>query len=103
MTKFMNEIFSLQSANDFAECINKLTDDKQHQITKEWIKKLFPIEIESEISNSLFVHKVHRPYVSKEIAELFECPDVIYRRKSSSVSLYYTSFIKRFNFVSIFS
>lgn len=68
----------LQSAEDFAECINKLTDDKQHHISKEMIRKLFSIGIENDISRSVFVQKVHRPYVSKEIAELFACPEVIF-------------------------
>lgn len=65
-----------QSAQDFAECINKLTDDEQDKISKEMIKKMFSIEIESDLAQSLFVRKTQRPFVSQEIAEMFECPEV---------------------------
>ncbi|XP_031634169.1 uncharacterized protein LOC116347630 [Contarinia nasturtii] len=90
------------SAEDFSECINKLADDEQHQISKEMIKKLFSIEIENDISNSLFVQKTHKPYVSEEIAELFECPELAIERnirklmkqdkKSTKVSPKYHAF-----------
>lgn len=69
--------FKIQSAEDFAESINKLTDDENHKISKEMIKKLFSIEIESDISHSLFVKKVQMPFVSERIADIFQCPDVI--------------------------
>lgn len=68
----------LQSAEDFAQRINNLlTDDKQHQLSKEMIKQLFSIDIENDISRSLFVKKVQKPVVPEEIAEMFECPEVI--------------------------
>lgn len=68
----------LQSAEDFAQRINNLlTDDKQHQLSKEMIKQLFSIDIENDISRSLFVKKVQKPVVPEEIADMFECPEVI--------------------------
>ncbi|XP_055296833.1 uncharacterized protein LOC129565707 [Sitodiplosis mosellana] len=68
------------SAEDFAECINKLTDDESQKISKEMIKKLFSIEIEKDLSHSLFVQKIHKPVVSQEIAQLFECPELAIER-----------------------
>lgn len=41
------------------------------------IKQLFSIDIENDISRSVFVKKVQKPVVSEEIAEMFECPNVI--------------------------
>lgn len=69
--------FYFQSAQDFADCINKLTDDEQHKISKEMVKKLFSIEIEDDIARSLHLQKHQRPVVSKQIAEAFECPEVL--------------------------
>lgn len=40
------------------------------------IKRMFSIEIESDLSQSLFLRKTQRPFVSQEIAEMFQCPEV---------------------------
>lgn len=66
----------MKSAEDFVKCINKLTDNEELKLSKEMIKKLFSIEAEKDVAQSLFLETIHRPVVSREIAELFECPDV---------------------------
>lgn len=53
-----------------------MTDDEQHKISKEMIKQLFSIEIEPGVAQSLHMQKVQRPVVSKELAAMFECPEV---------------------------
>lgn len=56
--------------------INELTENEELKINKEMIKKLFSIEAENGVARSLFMHTVHRPVVPRELAELFECPEV---------------------------
>lgn len=68
--------FDGKSAEDFVRSINKLTDNEEQKINKEMIKKLFSIEAEKDVARSLFLQTIHRPVVPRELAELFECPEV---------------------------
>lgn len=40
------------------------------------VKQLFSIGIEDDISHSVCVQMVHKPVVSQELAEMFDCPEV---------------------------
>lgn len=71
--------FSLQlkAAGDFAEEINTLCDDESQHLSKEMIKRLFAIEIESDLSHSIKVNTMVRRSVRPELAIMFDCPQVI--------------------------
>lgn len=100
-------VVTKQAADDFSKCINKLSDDKDNHLSKEMIKKLFSIKIEDDISHSIYVRMIQRPVVPHEIAEMFDCPEVKFKKKFSfflsnqqmTRILFYSSFQSRGIFV----
>lgn len=89
---------TLQAASDFAEEINKLCDDESQHLSKEMIKKLFSIGVESDLSRSIQVNSIVRPAVHSQLALMFDCPQVIHLRLSwnsrniKRIPLYYVGF-----------
>lgn len=72
----MTEIVKLQAANEFAECLNKLSHDEEDKISDKMVKSMFSIDIERDISRSLNIHMVPLPAVHQQIVELKNCPEV---------------------------
>lgn len=64
------------AANEFAEWINRLGSDDNNRLNCETIKQLFSIGIEDDVSRSISICFKHRPAISSELAEMFDCPEV---------------------------
>lgn len=67
---------TLQAAEEFTDWLNKLSSDKQNEMSKEMIKQLFALGIEDNVQKSMNVQMKLRPSVAQEVANMFECPEV---------------------------
>lgn len=65
------------AANEFAEWINRLGSDDKNRLNCETIKQLFAIGIEDDVSKSISIYFKHRPAISRELADMFDCPEVM--------------------------
>lgn len=64
------------AANEFAEWINTLGSDEKNRLNCETIKQLFSIGIEDDVSKSISIGMIQRPAISRELADMFDCPEV---------------------------
>lgn len=64
------------AANEFAEWINTLGSDEKNRLNRDTIKQLFAIDIEDDVSKSISIGMKRRPAISRELAEMFDCPEV---------------------------
>lgn len=75
------------AANEFAEWINRLGSDDKNRLNCETIKQLFSIGIEDDVSKSISISFKQRPAISRELADMFDCPEV-YRSEAIIFALF---------------
>lgn len=64
------------AATEFADWINTLASDEKNRLNCETIKQLFSISIEDDVSKSISIGLKQRPAISRELADMFDCPEV---------------------------
>lgn len=64
------------AAREFADWINTLSSDEKNRLNCDTIKQLFSISIEDDVSKSISIGFKQRPTISRELADMFDCPEV---------------------------